>query len=319
MSQPIIAVVGASGQQGGGLVRAIAADPGRRFVARAITRDPGSSVADELRALGAEVVRADLDDPGSIEAAFAGACGAFCVTNFWEHMDPDRETHQAHGLAAAAAAAGVSHVIWSTLEDTREWVPLEDDRMPTLAGHFKVPHLDAKGAADAEFRRLGVPTTFLRTSFYWDNMITLGMGPQRTADGSLALSLPIGGTKLPGIAAADIGPCAYALFAAGTTYLDRTVSIAGDSLTGTEMAAALTRALGAAVAFDPISLAAYRALGFPGADDIANMFQFGVEFEDVWGGPRDAARTRQLHPGLQSFDAWLHRNASRIPLTAAAA
>jgi uncharacterized protein YbjT (DUF2867 family) len=319
MSQPIIAVVGATGQQGGGLVRAIAADPARRFVARAITRDPGSPLAHELRALGAQVVRADLDDPASVEAAFAGAYGAFCVTNFWEHMDPDRETRQAHGLAAAAAAARVSHVIWSTLEDTRQWVPLEDDRMPTLGSHYKVPHLDAKGAADAEFRRLGVPTTFLRTSFYWDNMITLGMGPQRTADGSLALSLPIGDSKLPGIAAEDIGPCAYALFAAETAYLGRTVSIAGENLTGTEIAHALTRSLAVTVAYDPISPAAYRASGFSGADDIANMFQFGAEFEDVWCGPRDVARTRQLYPGLQSFDAWLAGNASRIPLSAAVA
>jgi uncharacterized protein YbjT (DUF2867 family) len=319
MSQPIIAVVGATGQQGGGLVRAIAADPARRFLARGITREPASTRAQELRALGADVVRADFDDPASMEAAFAGVHGAFCVTNFWEHMDPDRETRQAEALAAAAAAAHVPHAIWSTLEDTRQWVPLDDDRIPTLQGRYKVPHLDAKGAADAEFRRLGVPTTFLRTSFYWDNMVTLGMGPHLTAAGSLAISLPIGDSKLPGIAAEDIGACAFGLFTAGTAYIDRTVAIAGEHLTGGEMAAGLTRALGVTVAYDPITAADYRAAAFPGADDIANMFQFGVEFAKIWNGRRDVEHTRELYPGLQSFDAWLARNGSRIPLPAAAA
>ncbi len=93
--KPIIAVVGATGQQGGGLVRAIAADPAERFDVRAITRDPSSSAAQDLHALGAEVVGADLDEPTTLKEAFAGAHGAFCVTNFWEHMDPDRETRQA--------------------------------------------------------------------------------------------------------------------------------------------------------------------------------------------------------------------------------
>jgi uncharacterized protein YbjT (DUF2867 family) len=191
--------------------------------------------------------------------------------------------------------------------------------MPTLQGQYKVPHLDAKGAADAEFRRLGVPTTFLRTSFYWDNMITLGMGPQPAADGSLAISLPIGDSQLPGIAAEDIGACAFGLFTAGTAYVDRTVAVAGEHLSGADMAAALTRALGVSVAYNPMTPAECRAAGFPGADDIGNMFQFGAEFEDVWNGPRDVEATRRLHPGLQSFDAWLARNAKHIPLPAVAA
>jgi uncharacterized protein YbjT (DUF2867 family) len=315
MSKPIIAVVGATGQQGGGLVRAICA--GDRFAARAITRDPSSPRAQELRALGADVVAADLDDPGSVEGAFAGAHGAFCVTNYWEHFDADRETRQAHGLAAAAAAAGVGHVIWSTLEDTREHVALDDDRMPTIDGRFKVPHLDVKGAADAEFRRLGLPVTFLRTSFYWDNLIAFGMGPQRMSDGTLAITFPLGGAKLPGIAAADIGACAYGLFVRGAPAVGQTVAIAGEHLTGDEMAAALSRALGEPVAYNAISPAAYRAAGFPGADDLGNMFQFKAEFQDVWCGPRSVAESRRLHPGLQSFDDWLAANADRIPVPTA--
>jgi uncharacterized protein YbjT (DUF2867 family) len=312
MDRKTIAVVGATGQQGGGLVRAIAADD--RFTARAITRDPSSERALQLRALGADVVEADLADVASVERAFAGAHGAFCVTNYWEHFDADRETRQAHGLATAAAATGVAHVVWSTLEDTRELVPLDDDRMPTIGGRFKVPHLDVKGAADAEFRRLGLAVTFLRTSFYWDNMITFGMGPQRMSDGALAITFPLGDAKLPGIAAADIGACAYGLFVRGAATVGETVSIAGEHLTGQEMAAALSRALGVGVAYNAVSPDAYRAAGFPGADDLGNMFQFKAEFQDAWCGPRSVAATRELHPGLQSFDDWLAANADRIPV-----
>ena len=105
---------------------------------------------------------------------------------------------QAGNMAQAAKAAGVQHVIWSTLEDTRDFVPLDDDRMPTLQGKYKVPHFDAKGEADHVFTDAGVPTTFLLTSFYWENFIYFGMGPKRGEDGKLALTFPMGDAKLPG-------------------------------------------------------------------------------------------------------------------------
>ena len=310
----VIAVTGATGQQGGGLVRAILADPDGGFAVRAITRTPDSDRAQELAALGAEVVQADIDDPISLERAFAGAHGAYCVTNFWEHFDAEREIIQARNLAGAAKAAGVAHVIWSTLEDTRELVPLDDDRMPTLAGRFKVPHYDTKGESDATFRELGLPVTFLRTSFYWENMIAFGMGPQRMSDGSLAITFPLGDARLPAIAADDIGPVAYAIFAAGGRFVGETVSIAGEHLSGEEMAAALSRALGVEVGYNAVSPDAYRAAGFPGADDLGNMFQFKADFEDRYRGPRDVDATRALHPGLQTFDAWLERKGAQIPL-----
>jgi uncharacterized protein YbjT (DUF2867 family) len=184
----IIAVVGATGAQGGGLVRAIASDPSGGFIARAITRDADSAKARELAALGAEVVAADVDDAASMERAFAGAHGAYCVTFFWAHFSVEREMAGARNMAQAARSAGLKHVIWSTLEDTRRWVPLSDERMPTLQGKYKVPHFDGKGEADGYFRELGVPTTFLLTSFYWDNFVHFGMGPKRGADARLAVS-----------------------------------------------------------------------------------------------------------------------------------
>src|SRR5918992_2944581 len=115
----IIAVVGATGAQGGGLVRAILADRNGGFAVRAITRNPDSDKAQALRNAGAEVVKGDIDDQSSIERAFKGAHGAFCLTNFWEHFSPERELAQADNMARPAKATGLLHVIWSTLEDTR--------------------------------------------------------------------------------------------------------------------------------------------------------------------------------------------------------
>ncbi len=310
----IIAVIGASGAQGGGLVRAICNDPSGGFSARAITRDVESDKAKELARLGAEVVAADVDDEASLRAAFAGAHGAYCVTFFWAHFSPEKEMAEAQNMARAAKAAGVKHVIWSTLEDTRQWVPLSDSRMPTLMGKYKVPHFDAKGEANRFFTDLGVPTTFLLTSFYWENLIHFGMGPQRGPDGTFAITLPMGDKKLPGIAADDIGKCAYGIFKRGGELIGRTLGVAGEHLNGAEMAAALTRALGQEVRYNEVSPEVYRGLGFPGAEDLGNMFQFKRDFEQVFRGARAPDVGRSLNPDLQTFDTWLANNKGRIPL-----
>jgi hypothetical protein len=217
-------------------------------------------------------------------------------------------------MAQAAKDAHVKHVIWSTLEDTRESIPLSDDRMPTLMGKYKVPHFDGKGEANAVFTQLGVPTTFLVTSFYWENFIHFGMGPKKGADGKLAITLPLGAKKLAGIAAEDIGKTAYAIFDDGDEMIGKTVGIAGGHLTGEQMAKSLSKALGQIVNYNAVTPAAYRAFGFPGADDLANMFQFNSEFEQDCCDTRNISETKSLNPELQTFDRWLGENKSRIPL-----
>lgn len=305
----IIAVVGATGAQGGGLARAILSDPESGFAVRALTREPTKDRAQALAAQGAEVVAADLDDPASLHRAFAGAYGAYCVTNFWEHLSPEREKAQARNLADAAHAAGLSHTIWSTFEDTRRWVPLDDDRMPTLRGRYKVPHYDGKGEADSYFA--GTPTTWLLTSFYWENFIYLGIGP-RLEHGELVLTLPLGEAKLPGIASEDIGRCAYGIFQ--QELVDRTVGVAGGHLTGADLAAAFSRALGRPVTYRAIEPEVYRGFDFPGADEMGNMFQFIRDFNDEYCRARDLDFTRTLNPRLQTFDQWLATNRDRLPL-----
>jgi uncharacterized protein YbjT (DUF2867 family) len=311
--QKIIAVVGATGAQGGGLVKAILADPSGDYAVRALTRDTTSPRAQELVKLGAEVVQADNYDEESLVKAFTGAYGAFLVTNFWAHMSAEKELEEAGNLASAAKRAGLKHVIWSTLEDTRDHIPVHDTRMPTLQETYKVPHFDAKAEADGLFTAAGVPTTFLRTTFYWENLAN-GWGATRDADGVLTLSLPMGESKLAGIAVDDIGRTAYGLLKAGPAeYSGRTVHIAGEHLTGEQIAAGLSRATGERVVYRPLTHDAYRDLGFPGADEAGNMLQYYTEFEDYFTGVRDLDEVRKLNPGLQTFDQWLDANGHTIP------
>ncbi|MEZ4762622.1 MAG: NmrA/HSCARG family protein [Calditrichia bacterium] len=309
----IIAVMGATGAQGGGLVQAIMNDKSGEFTARAITRDVNSDKAKALAKQGVEVVAADADNPESLKKAFAGAYGAYCVTFFWEHFSPEKELAHAKAMAEAAKSAGVRHVVWSTLEDTRNWVPLSDDRMPTLMEKYKVPHFDAKGEANAIFSKL-VPVTLLNTSFYWDNFIYFGMGPKAGEDGKLAITFPMGDKKLPGIAAEDIGKCAFGIFKAGDTYIGKTVGIAGEHLTGDEMAAAFAKAIGKPVQYNAIDPAVYRSFGFPGADDLGNMFQFKRDFNTDFCDARKLDESRALNSALQDFETWLANNKSRIPI-----
>jgi len=310
----LIAIVGATGGQGGGLARAILADPTGGFAVRALTRDPSSEKATALAAHGAEVVRADIDDEASVRSAFDGAYGAFCVTNFWEHFSGEKEIVQAGNMARAAKSAGLKHVIWSTFEDSRKWIPLTDDRMPTLQGRFKVAHFDAKSEADHFFTDLVVPTTFLLTSAYWENFIYFGWGPQRGEDGVLAVTFPMGDKKLPSMAVEDIGKFAYGIFKAGDEFVGGTVGVAGEHLTGAEIATSLTKALGEEVRYNDVPADVYRSFGFPGADDIGNMFQFKRDFNADYCGARSLEVSRRLNPELQTLDTWLTTNVSRIPI-----
>lgn len=313
-SKKIITVFGATGAQGGGLVRAILNDKNSEFTVRAVTRNKNSDKAKALAKLGAEVVTADIDNPESIESALKGAYGAFFVTFFWDHFSPEKESEQVKTFASAAKKHGVKHAIWSTLEDTRRFIPLDSDSMPTLMGNYKVPHFDAKGSSNQYFIDFGVPTTFLHTSFYWENLIYFGMGPKRGEDGKLAIAFPMGDKKLSGIAAEDIGKCAYGVFKKGDSLIGKTVGIAGDHPTCKQMAESLSNAIGEKVTYVEISPEVYRGFGFPGADDLGNMFQFYRDFNDDFTKIRNVKFAKELNPELKTFDMWLQENANKIPI-----
>ncbi|MCS3798004.1 NmrA/HSCARG family protein [Niastella sp. OAS944] len=313
-SKKIITIFGATGAQGGGLAHAILQDKNSEFAVRAVTRDVNSDKAKELAQLGAEVVAADIDDRQSVENALRGAYGAFFVTFFWAHFSPEKEKAEAAIFVEAAKKTDLKHAIWSTLEDVREYIPLNDQRMPTLHGEYKVPHFDGKGESDKLFIEAGIPTTFLLASFYWDNFIYFGAGPKRGEDGKLALTLPIGNAKMAGIAAEDIGKCAYGIFKKGTEMVGKRVGIAGEHLTGNEMADGLSKVLGEQVVYNKVSADVYRSFGFPGADDLGNMFQFYDEFEKELNKTRDVNMSKQLNPDLLSYEQWLTKYGSKIPV-----
>lgn len=319
-NEKLIAVVGATGSQGGGLVRAILDDPNHEFRVRALTRSATSEKARALADAGAEVVEADLDDGPSMRRAFEGADGAFVVTNYWAERTPEEEATrtraamelaQADTAALAAKQAGVGHVVWSTLEDTRDFF-VGDERaprgadagVPDVDGAYKVPHFDAKAEADAMFREYDVPTTFLRTTFFYEGFAG-GLGPVRGDDGTLVLTLPMADQPMSAIAVDDIGRTALGVFRRGQELVGATVSIAGDHLTGEQYAAALADALGEEVLYRPLGWDEFRAQDFPGAVEMANMFQYYAQNSARFVGDRDLSAVRALNPGLLSFRDWL--------------
>jgi len=309
MSKPIIAVVGATGAQGSGVIQAILEDG--KYAARALTRNPEGEKAKALKQAGVEVVAADLDDVDSLVRALDGAEKAFFVTNFWEHYSPAKEVQQAKNLAEAAKKTGLKHVVWSTLEDTRLQIPLEDNRMPTLQGNYKVPHFDGKGEANKWFIENNVPTTFFYVSFYWDNMIGFGMGPRRGEDGKLQFVLPVGKGKLSGVGSADVGRIAYGILQ-HPELIGAHVGAGGDQLTGDQMAAKMSVALGEEVQFVDVAPEVYRSFGFPGADDLGNMFQHHQIFEQDVLALRSPEFSREMYAGVKNFDQWLAEKGSLL-------
>jgi len=307
----IIAVLGSTGSQGGSLCRAILADSAGGFACRAVTRDTGKDKAKALATAGAEVVKADLDDIESLKKAFAGAHGVYAVTNFWEHFSGAKEKAQAKNVADAAKAAGVKHVIWSTLEDIRQFMKPDDKRMPMLQQTYRVPHFDAKAEANAFFK--GLPTTFLVTSYYWDNLYMFGHAPKKGADGQLAWAFPMGTAKMAGIAAEDIGKAAYGIFKAGNEFVGKTVGILGEALTIEQMGKTLSKVMGVGpIKYNAVEADVYRGFGFPGADELGNMFQAYRDFDKQMLANRSAEVSRKLNSALQSFEQFVTKQKAAI-------
>jgi len=309
-----IAVIGATGAQGGGLVRAILSDPEGGFSVRGLSRTPDSTKSLNLEEAGAEMVEADLDIMESLEDAFRGVHGVFAMTNYWEHFSPERELMQASHIAEAAKLAGVKHLIWSTMEDTRMYSPLDDPGIPTLRDAYKVPAFDGKGEAMAAFDEHRVPATYLMSSFHWENFINFGMGPTKGPDGTLSITAPMGEKQLPGIAVEDIGRCAYGIFKGGSKYIGQGIGVAGERLTFAQMAYAFSRVLDVQVRYNDVTPEEYRAFPFPGADEMGNMFQFMRDFSDDFCAVRDIPIARGLNPQLQTFAQWLDANLENMHL-----
>ena len=310
-NQKVIVVLGSTGSQGGGLCHSLLDHPTKGdFGCTAITRDPTKTKAQELEKKGAKILRADVDDAASLAEAFDGAHGVFAVTNFWEHQSAEREKQQAQNIADAAKQAGVKHIVWSTLEDTRRFMPPTDARMPLLQGNYRVPHLDCKNEANEYFKNL--PTTYLIASFFWENLYNFQMCPKESESGHYVWTMPMGDAKLAGHATADIGKAVHAIFANGTEHIGQTVGIVTEALTVQEMCNVVAKEFDVPIHYSPIEPDTYRTFPFPGAEEIGNNFQYFRDFNDEFLKFRSVDSMKKLNPNPLSFADFVSAHRDRI-------
>ncbi len=294
-----ILVLGATGAQGGSVARHLLSRG--TFDVRALTRKADSHAAQELRALGAEVVQGDLDDPSSLTAALEGCYGVFGVTNFWEHFE--KEGQQGRNLVAAVAAANVRHFVFSTLP------PIEK----ATNGALRSPHFDLKAEHEEYARSLGIPSTFVHVPFYYENFLYFFPPRPSAIEGVFELGFPQGETPLAAMSVEDVGRIVAPLFEQPEQYIGKVLKLAGDELTGAAYAEVMSRRTGADIRYAYVPRETFAALGFPGAEDLADMFEFYRLH--IPSRMRDIETCRAIAPELQSFETWVARNEGKLRAT----
>ena len=288
----LIAVVGATGQQGGAVVRALRA--GNQFKVRALTRNPAKH-----RELADEVVEADLNRPETLRAAFEGAHGVFLVTNFQEHGA--EELKQATAAVNAAKDAGVKHFIWSTLPDVEA----------ISGGKFHAPHFTGKAKVDRIVKEAGFANhTFVVAPFYYQNLIGV-LAPQKQTGGSASWALPLDPT-VRSIHMGDItelgdivaGAFAHPDQAGHGEYLP----LVGDFMSFHEIIDTLNRQ-GHNFSFNQIPKEVFAGL-FPGSAEIAEMFDYFQTHTYLGSDSRDQIALANKIAGRQptEFSAWARGN-----------
>lgn len=295
MKDNLVLVIGATGAQGGSVARYLLRRG--KFAVRALTRNPESAKARELRALGAEVVRGELDDRASLRSALRGAYGVFGVTSFWEHFE--KELDHGRNLINAIAGAEVEHFVFSSLPSVRI----------TSRGELKCPHFDQKHELETYGRVLGIPATFVHVAFYYENFLS-SFPPRADGDGGYRFGFPQREVPLAGVSAEDIGGVVAPIFERPADFLGRTVGVAGDDLLPRDYAAALTRALGKPVQFHYVPREVFAAFPFHGAADLADMFEFNSRY--IPSRRADVDESRALHPAMQTFEQWAAKNRSAL-------
>ncbi len=293
----LILVTGATGAQGGSVAKALLASG--EFSVRAATRKPDSEAARALKAGGAEVVACDMGDVESMRRAVNGCYGVFGVTNFWEHFKGEIE----HGrnLVDAVAAGGVEHLVFSGLPSVKKSAP-----------HLNVPHFETKAEVEEGIRSLGLPATFVHVAFYYENFLAF-FPPKKEADGTYAFGFPQGETPLGAVTVEDLGGVVLPIFRDRGAFLGQTVAVFGDEMPASGYADAISRVTGRQVRFHHIPREVFASFGFPGAEDVADMFEF---YRSHFPSKRpEIERAKKLNPGMRSFEEWARQNRERLIAT----
>eukprot|EP00069_Balaena_mysticetus_P020193 bmy_02791T0 len=259
----LVVVFGATGAQGGSVARTLLEDG--TFGVRVVTRDPGQRAAKELRLQGAEVVQGDQDDEASMELALIGAHATFIVTNYWENCSQEQEVKQGKLLADLAKRLGLHYVVYSGLENIKK----------LTAGRLAAGHFDGKGEVEEYFRDIGLP-----------------MG-----------DVPMGDVPMDGMSVSDLGPVVLSLLKMPEDYIGRNIGLSTCRHTVEEYAPLLSRHTRKTVRDAKISPEDYEKLGFPGAQDLANMFRFYALKPD-----RNIELSLRLNPKARTLDQWLEQH-----------
>ncbi|KAK3602148.1 hypothetical protein CHS0354_036890 [Potamilus streckersoni] len=295
-SKKIIAVFGATGAQGGAVVRALLQNSS--FAVRAVTRNLDGNGAQELKKLKAEVVKGDTDDKEGLKRILSGTYGCFLVTNFLEHFDMNREIQQGKNVADACKAAGIKHLVFSGLDNTEG---------SGAAG--PVHHFDGKAKIEDYIEQIGIPYTSTRVSFYNENFLNFNQ-PRKTGENKYAISLPMGDKPLYMMTVSDVGPWVVEILKDPLKYKGKKLHLAGDKLTLDQVCATLSKHLKPKqFEYVPIAVEDFAKSSFPGAEEMANMFHF---YQLKADSLRDVALTRKLYPKTQTFDAWVQENKEKI-------
>ena len=276
----IVAVVGATGRQGGAAARALL---GARVSVRALVRDPAKPAAQALASAGAQLVIADFDDPATLRAAFDGVSRVFAMTTMDSGRGTAGETADGVAIADAAKAASVGHLVYTSVGGAER--------------HTGIPHFESKRRVEEHIESIGIPATFVRPTFFYQNLLAQPPAPE---DGTIVVRLPLpDGIPLQMVAVEDIGVVAAAAVIDPGRVLGGAVEIAGDELTGSQIAATFGRQARLPARFESLPLEA------AGDDDLRAMFAW---FAKPPAYQADRAVTAQLDPQVQTFQQWLARH-----------
>ena len=281
MNDKLIAVTGATGQQGGAVARKLLADG---WKVRALTRDLNKPAAQELASLGAEVVPGDLEDRAQLDTAFEGAYGVFSVQNFWlPNVGFEGEIRQGKNVADAAKAAGIQHLVYSSVGAAHRGMGQK--------------HFESKWIIEQHIHSLDIPYTILRPAFFMENY---NWSRAQILNGTfMGMGLrPEKGLQM--IAVEDVGVFAALAFANPEEYPSKTIELSGDELTESQIADTFTKVIGRPIKLTPPSGEGRRR----SEEEMIAMFNF---FNGE-GYAADIPGLRKLHPGLLTLEQYLRKN-----------